>query len=166
MIYGLLLAAETAAASVIFWTSFPMFSRIMQHSGEPQVLGAGTFVPVLAAAALLQACYWARYRRVAVRTPVHSVALGHLLVFASRVSFFFGSALFSLVFFRHVPQLAVLPPTGQGVVKAAGILAVLFSLFCYSLEIERLGKAMEEEPAGSAVARKSVAPARASRLHR
>ena len=146
MIYGLLLAAETLAASVIFWTSFPMFSRIMQHSGEPQVLGSGTFVPVLVAAALLQACYWIRYRRVAIRTPLHSVLVGHLLIFASRASFFFGSALFSLVFFRHVPQLAVLPPTGQGVVKAAGVLVVLFSLFCYSLEIERLGKATEEGP--------------------
>ncbi|RDL50612.1 hypothetical protein BLJAPNOD_01733 [Ensifer sp. M14] len=66
-------------------------------------------------------------------------------MFASRASFVFGGALFSVIFFRHVPQLEVLPPLGQGIAKTLGVMAVLFALFCYSLELERLGKVIEEQ---------------------
>jgi hypothetical protein len=98
----------------------------------------------MAAVLLVQACYWARYRYVPVWAPVRSVLAGHLLLFASRVSFFFGGALFSAIFFRHVPQLEMLPPLGQSLVKGCGVMVLLFTVFCYSLELERLGRAIEE----------------------
>ncbi|WP_244479962.1 hypothetical protein [Methylobacterium sp. Leaf94] len=75
--------------------------------------------------------------------PFRNVLVGHLLLFSSRASFFFGGAFFSVVFFRHLPELEVLPPFGQAVTKGITIIAVLFALFCYSLELERLGKAIE-----------------------
>jgi hypothetical protein len=73
----------------------------------------------------------------------------HLFLFASRVSFFFGGALFSVFFFRHVPELDQFPSFIQGAVKLLEVLLVLFSLFCYSLEIERLGRAREDHSAVS-----------------
>jgi uncharacterized membrane protein YhhN len=68
-------------------------------------------------------------------------------MFASRASFFFGGALFSAIFFRHIPQLDALPPLGQAIAKTLGVAALLFALFCYSLELERLGRSMEERAA-------------------
>ncbi len=81
--------------------------------------------------------------------PVRNAFIGHLLLFAARASFFFGSALFSAIFFRHLPQLDALPPLGQGVAKAVVFMTVLFSLFCYSLEVERLGREVEQGPIAS-----------------
>lgn len=138
-----LLAAQTLAASFIFLTAFPLFQAILAHSGEPQPLPASTALPILAAALLLQACYWTRYRCVPVWTPLRGALAAHLLLFAGRASFIFASAIFSAIFFRHLPQLDVLPPLGQGIAKGAGLLGVLFSLYCYATEIERLGRAAE-----------------------
>ena len=74
--------------------------------------------------------------------------VGHLFAFVGRASFFFGSAFFSLVYFRHLPERGGLPPLGWGYVNGVAFIAVLFALFCYSLELERLGKALEGLPDG------------------
>lgn len=142
--YFLLLGVQTLAACVLFLAMFPLFQQIVAQSGKPQPLHASTVITSMAAALAMQACYWTRYRRVPVRAPVHGAAIGHLLLFASRVSFFFSGAVFSAIFFRHVPQLEALPPAGQGVAKAMWVLALLFASFCYSLELERLGRAIED----------------------
>lgn len=144
--YLALLAVQTLAASLLFWLIFPVFREVLLHPGAAQILPLRFIAPVAGAVILLQACYWNRYLRVAICVPLHSPVVGHLLMFASRASFFFGGALFSAVFFRHVPQLDTLPPAGRGIVMAAGILAVLFALFCHALELERLGRAVEGDP--------------------
>lgn len=146
-VYAVLLLVQTGAASALFAILFPLFQKLVMQSGQPQQLNSSVVVGVAAAAMVMQVCYWTRYRLVAVWGPFHSPAVGHMLMFASRASFFFGGALFSVIFFRHVPQLEVLPPLGQGITKAIGVMAVLFALFCYSLELERLGKAIEERSA-------------------
>lgn len=51
--------------------------------------------------------------------------VGDLVLFASRTSFFFSGAVFSVIFFRHFPQLDVLPPVAQGLAKAVGVGAAL-----------------------------------------
>ncbi|ACS59982.1 hypothetical protein Rleg_6951 (plasmid) [Rhizobium leguminosarum bv. trifolii WSM1325] len=63
-----------------------------------------------------------------------------------RVSFFFGGALFSAIFFRHLPELDALPPFAQACVKSVYVAATLFGLFCYSLELARFGQAVEDGP--------------------
>jgi hypothetical protein len=57
-------------------------------------------------------CWW-----VAVAAPFQNRFVVHLVLFASRVSFFFGGAFFSAVFFDHLPELEVLPPLGRIVIK-------------------------------------------------
>jgi hypothetical protein len=49
-----------------------------------------------------------------------------------------------MIFFRHIPELDVLPPLEQSVIKILILISILSALFCYSLELERLGKAFEE----------------------
>jgi len=142
--YMLLLGVQTGASGVLFLVVFPLFQQIVLRSGQPQSLESSTAISALAAALLVQACYWVRYCYVPIWVPSRSALVGHLLMFASRVSFFFGGALFSAIFFRHVPQLDALPPLEQSLMKGCGVLLLLFTVFCYSLELERLGRAIEE----------------------
>lgn len=144
--YGGLLALQTAAASCLFWVILPIFRRMISRLGEPQELEPWRVAAIVGSVVVLQLCYWVRLRLVPIHVPFRNVLIGHLLLFSSRASFFFGGAFFSVVFFRHVPELGALPPFGQGAAKALAIIAILFSLFCYSLELERLGKAIEEPP--------------------
>jgi hypothetical protein len=142
--YAVFLFLETALASFLFWTIFPIFRQMIANLGKPQDIQSWQEFSIVLGAVALQCCYWIRYSWLPIYTPFQSVALGHVLLFASRASFFFGGALFSVIFFRHVPELDSLPPAGQALARGACIMGVLFALFCYSLELERLGKAFEE----------------------
>lgn len=144
--YGILLVLQTAAASCLLWIMLPIFRRMISRIGEPLDVELWRLATVIGCVTIMQSCYWIRFHRVPVYIPFRNVVVGHLLLFASRASFFFGGAFFSVIFFRHVPELSALPPLGQGFAKALAVLAILFSLFCYSLELERLGKAMEGLP--------------------
>ena len=87
----------------------------------------------------MQAAYWYRLRRVPV--PLPNLVLSHTFLFLGRLTFIFGSSLFSIVLFRHLPAL------GQDVdislAARRGVLLVLslIALFCTTLELERLGRA-------------------------
>ncbi|MBY5817678.1 hypothetical protein HFN60_18845 [Rhizobium leguminosarum] len=120
-----LLAAQTAAALILFWIVFPIFHGLVTNLGERQALDLSDQVGIVASAALLHCCYWTRLKWVPVTPPFHSVFVAHLL-FASRVSFFFGGALFSAIFFRHLPELDAFPPLAQA--------------------FDRFGKAIEDRP--------------------
>jgi len=135
---------ETAAAMFLFLTIFPIFRQVITQLGQPQDVSPYQQVAVACGALVLQACYWVRFRWVAIPAPFSNALVRHLFLFAGRVSFFFGSALFSVLFFRHVPELDQSPSFIQGGVRLLEILLVLFGLFCYSLEIQRLGRARED----------------------
>lgn len=144
VIYGLFLAGQTAAASALFWIVFPWFRRVINHIGEEQELTLSQHITIMTFAALLHGFYWTRLRWVPVVAPFRNVFLAHLCSFWSRVSFFFGGALFSTLFFRHLPELEALPSLGRIALGVLEIVAVLFALFCYSRDLERLAKALEE----------------------
>jgi hypothetical protein len=68
--------------------------------------------------------------------------LSHIFLFLGRLNFIFGSALFAIVIFRHVPQLG--SDTDLLLMLRRGIILIisLFALFCFTLELERLGAAL------------------------
>jgi hypothetical protein len=66
-----------------------------------------------------------------------------LLLFLGRLSFIFGSALFSVAAFRHLPQLGRDTDILLTIARGAVLIASLFALFCASLEVERLGQAFD-----------------------
>ena len=143
ILYVCLLAIQTAAASFLFWVVFPLFRQMILRLGEPQEISLVVDIEILLGALLLNCAYFARYRWIGIRAPFHSPFIGHLVQFASRISFFFGGALFSAVFFRHLPELDRLPSFEEALPKGIMVLWVLFALFCYSLELDRLGRAIE-----------------------
>jgi hypothetical protein len=58
------------------------------------------------------------------------------VLFVARLVFLLGSAAFSLLFIVNTP------PDSIPVFRYLLLLAMLFSLFCYTLELERLGKTL------------------------
>lgn len=142
--YGLLLAGQTATASALFWIVFPWFHQVITHIGEQHQMALSQHIAILIFAALLHGFYWTRLRWFRVVAPFQNVFLAHLCAFWSRVSFFFGGALFSTLFFRHLPELEALPSLGWSAFGVLEIATVLFALFCYSRELERLARALEK----------------------
>jgi len=142
--YLLLLAAQTACAAIVLTNIHAAFRILIENIGTPNASTPVSVLQLLIAAALGQLCYWYRLRNVPVPTGYRNIALGHLLAFASRLGFIFGGALFSLYFLRHAPALTLTPLdiTWRG----ALLIAILFSLYCYTLELERLGGALQMPP--------------------
>ena len=146
--YAALLFAQTLIAGLLFWIMIPIFQQVISRAGETLDIGTDTAVAVIGGALILQCCYWARFCWVPVPTPFRSVVVAHLLMFASRTSFFFAGALYSAVFFRHLPALAAFPPVAEALARITALFGCLFALFCYSLELERLGRAIAEPHRG------------------
>ncbi|RDJ27259.1 hypothetical protein DWF00_09755 [Bosea caraganae] len=149
-VYIGLLIVQTAAATFLFWVVFPLFRQLIARLGEPQEVSVSVEVQIIVGTLVLHCAYWVRYRWIAVTAPFHSAFIGHVVQFASRTSFFFGGALFSALFFRHLPELEAFPTIAEALTRGLVVIWVLFALFCYSLELDRLGKAIEEASKPSA----------------
>jgi hypothetical protein len=142
--YALLLGAQTACAAVVLANIHAGFRLLIENIGAHNAAKPGSLIPIVSAAALGQACYWYRLRNVPVPASYRNIPLGHLLAFASRLGFIFGGALFSVYFLRHAPELALAPLAIAW--RGAVLIAILFSLYCYTLELERLGGALQLPP--------------------
>jgi hypothetical protein len=144
--YLLLFAIQMFGSDFIVWKGLPAFRQLVLSPGEQPASTAYDGNTVLAVLFAMQAAYWYRLLRVAIPFRGPSLALSHLFLFLGRLNFIFGSALFSIVLFRHVPELGsgidILLMARRGVVLAIS----LFALFCFTLELERLGMALGEAP--------------------
>ncbi|MDP3256390.1 hypothetical protein [Bosea sp. (in: a-proteobacteria)] len=142
--YAILLGAQTACAAIMLVNIHAGFRILIENLGTPNASAPSSVLHLLIAAAISQACYWYRLRTVPVPSSVRNIALGHLLAFASRLGFIFGGALFSVYFLRHAPALALGPLDIAW--RGTLLIAVLFALYCYTLELERLGAALQAPP--------------------
>ncbi|KJC46281.1 hypothetical protein UP06_14110 [Bradyrhizobium sp. LTSP857] len=92
---------------------------------------------------IMQTGFWIRMRYVEIPIRTANIFLNHVFLFLGRLSFIFGSALFSVVVFRHLPELKPETDIVLLLKRAVLFVACLFALFCTSLEIERLGQAFD-----------------------
>ena len=122
---------------MILWHGVPIYRRLL--IGET-AKGAHVSVFVLSAVAvvLIQIAYWIRLRCFPPPRFNRQLVLGHVIQFVGRLSFVFIGGMFGVVFFARFHELEF------SVWKTLSLLAVLFSMFCYTLELDRLGKAFCE----------------------
>ena len=145
----LLFTAETMGALIILWNGVPIHQRLLMGSTADQA-SPRVFVLGAVAIILIQSAYWIRLRRLPPLRFKRQLVLGHAIQFLGRLSFVFIGGLFSVVFFTRFEELEF------SIWKALLLMAVLFSLFCYTLDLDRLGKAFSEpvaEPAQDALRR-------------
>lgn len=144
--YTLLLLVQTACALVILFYIHATFRILVEHIGERQELPTGILIQVVIAALLGQCCYWLRLYRLPVPQGFHSVPLGHALSFAARLGAIVGGALASIYFLRHLPELTKLGYSFGLLWRSGALLAIVFALYCYTLELERLAAAWQADP--------------------
>ena len=146
MAYLFALAIQISGSILFVWQQLPEFRRIAVNPG--QQLAHDTFSDVMTVGVLLvmQISFWSRLLYIPIPFRRPNMILNHVFLFLGRLSFIFGSALFAVVVFRHLPELG--RETDVFLAARRGIILVgcLFALFCTSLEVERLGQAFERNP--------------------
>ncbi|MGO4668598.1 hypothetical protein [Bosea sp. 2RAB26] len=139
--YLILLLAQTLCAIVVLANVRGIFLLLIDNIGTIMTATRGSALQTALAVLIGQACYWWRLRHVTIPATYGGLVIGHFVSFAARIGFIFGGALFSLYYLRHVPELDLgyLDLSWRG----ALLIAVIFALYCYTLELERLGNAMQ-----------------------
>ena len=142
-IYLVLFAIQVFGAIAFVWQELPEFRQVAINPGEQ--LAPDTFADLVTLGILLvmQISFW--YRQLHVPIPFHrpNILLNHVFLFLGRLSFIFGSALFAVVVFRHLPELDRDINVPLSVIRGMILVGCLFALFCASLEVERLGQAFD-----------------------
>ena len=143
-LYLCLLAIQIAGAIVFVWQQLPEFRQVVTSPGEQLPKDASSDLMMAAVLLVMQAAFCVRLLRIPIPFRRPNVFLNHLFLFFGRLSFIFGSALFSVIVFRHLPELG--RETDFLLMARRGFLFVgcLFALFCTSLEVERLGQAFAD----------------------
>jgi hypothetical protein len=140
--YLLLLAVQMFGADFVVWDGLPAFKQLVLNPGEQPGSTPFDGLGIIAVLCVIQFAYWYRYLRVAIPFRRPNLFLSHVFLFLGRLSFIFGSALFSIVLFRHLPELRFDVDIFLFGRRAVVLIASLFALFCFSLELERLGVAL------------------------
>jgi hypothetical protein len=145
--YLLLLAIQILGALTFVWQQLPEFRQVAVNPGEQLAYDVVSDVMTVAVLCVMQISFWYRLLFIPIPFRRPNMILNHVFLFLGRLSFIFGSALFSVVVFRHLPELGrdtdILLAARRGVI----MVGCLFALFCTSLEVERLGQAFEGDKA-------------------
>jgi hypothetical protein len=130
-------------ALIFIWQQLPEFRQVVINPGEQLPYDVFSDLSAVGVLFVMQISFWYRLLYIPIPFRRPNMILNHVLLFLGRLSFIFGSALFSVVVFRHLPEMDrdtdMLLATRRGVV----FVGCLFALFCSSLEVERLGQAFE-----------------------
>ena len=90
----------------------------------------------MSAIALMQAGYWMCHRLRLPPPQLRNALIGNIILFVARMAFVVAASIFGFVFIVRSPELQVL--SSRYVVLVIG----LFALFCYTQELEQLGRAL------------------------
>src|SRR5450631_1430477 len=103
--YLSLLAVQMTGAIFFIWKALPAFNQLLRDPGKQLPYIPHDDLTTIGVLLAMQAAYWYRLQRIAIPFQGPNLILSHLLLFLGRLIFIFGGALFSVVFFRHVPAL-------------------------------------------------------------
>jgi hypothetical protein len=143
MPYFFLLAVQLLGLVFFVWQAMPEFRQIVTNPGVQLQKDAYSDLLMVGVFLAMQICFWIRFRYVPIPFRRANMFLSHLFPFLGRLGFVFGSALFSVAVFRHLPDLGPEADILLAVYRGIIVVACLFALFCTSLELERLGQAFE-----------------------
>jgi hypothetical protein len=133
--YFFLFAMQTIGAAVLFSYAVPLFRQVLLDPGS-HVVRPERLIWSLLAVALMQAGYWIRYR---IRPPLpqlRNALFGYIVLFVARMSFVLATSVFGLVFIVRKPEFQI--PASRYFI----VITALFALFCYTQELEQLGRAL------------------------
>jgi hypothetical protein len=138
--YWILFLGQTIGDATILSHLIPLYRRFI-NSGLAEKTPTSTLVFVTLGVIMVQVCYWLGQHWFGTLRLGHHPLLGHVILFLSRLNFIFAAALFSAVYLVRFNEVEI---------SFGGFLilsTVLFSIFCYTLELERIGRALVEPKA-------------------
>jgi hypothetical protein len=136
--YFSLFGIQTLGAVVLLWNGLPLYRTILADPGSHHET-VQTLLWAIPSIVLMQIGYWVSRRFLVPDLPIRSAFLGHLILFSARMVFVFATSVFGFVFILAKPEFEI--PVSRYVVTVLG----LFSLYCYVLEMERLGRGVQAE---------------------
>jgi hypothetical protein len=126
---------------MIYVISIPLYRRLIAEPGGEG--GKEEVVWSLLAIVLMQAAYWCRHRIVPELPRVlPNAPFGHAVLLLGHLVFDVAVIFFTFMFIAHPPEFQ------RALLNYAITIAGIFALFCYSLELERLGKAFQGRTSG------------------
>ena len=136
-LYWILFLGQTIGDTTILSRLIPLFRQLVTsglHEKTPPKIQIFATLGVI----IIQVGYWLAQCWFTTLRLGHNSLLGHVILFLSRLNFIFAAAVFSAVYLVRFNELEI---SLWGFVLLSG---VLFSIFCYTLELERLGRALVE----------------------
>lgn len=140
--YALLLVLETLAALIILWSTARMYHAVAEAIGHQLAAPPDSPLPLVVSLILFHCVYWYRLLRVPVAVTFQSLLGSHIVLFVGRLCFILGTSFFALLILRHLPSLTAVPDPVMLTMRFVAALITLFSLYCYSADLERLGIAL------------------------
>jgi hypothetical protein len=140
-IYLFVLAIQIAGATFFVWQQLPSFRQVALNPGAQLPYDSYSDLLTVGVLSVMQISYWYRLLHIPIPFQRSNVILNHVFLFLGRLSFIFGSALFSVVVFRHLPEMNQETDILLMLLRGIMLVGALFALFCSSLEVERLGQA-------------------------
>jgi hypothetical protein len=135
--YWLLLALESAGELIILWHGIPPYRRLLfGQAFETGRLPTSLIIWFLTGATLIQIGYWANRPLELEIGSRRRVVLGHFVLFVGRLNFIFLSGVFATTFFVRFDVV------NFSILGTIVIFAALFSVFCFTRELERLGRGL------------------------
>jgi hypothetical protein len=107
--YLALLGVQIIGALLFIWKELPSFNQLLRNPGAQIPFIPYDDLTTIGILLVMQVAYWYRLRRIPIPFQGPNQIQSHLFLFLGRISFIFGSALFSVVFFRHRLRSSVWP---------------------------------------------------------
>jgi hypothetical protein len=139
---SLALAIQICGTITFVWRELPEVRQVLTNPGEQLAREASSDL-MTAGILFMQGPFWVRLLRIPIPVRRSNIFLKHVFLFLGRLSFIFGSALFSCRRFQASSGTGPRyrrPSDGR---RGLIFVGCLFALFCTSLEVERLGQAFE-----------------------
>jgi hypothetical protein len=134
--YLSLFAIQTIGAAILFWFAVPLFRQVLLDPAG-HVARTGNLVWSLSAITLMQMGYWVRHRlRLPLPQLFRNALVGYVVLFVARMSFVLATSVFGFVFIVRRPEFQI--PASRYFIVIIG----LFAVFCYTQEVEQLGRAL------------------------
>src|SRR3977135_2924662 len=129
-VYLLLLALQASGALFFVLEELPEFRQLALNPGEQLRHVSYNDFTTIGTLLAMQVAYWYRLLRIPIPFKGSNLILNHALLFVGRLSYIFGAALFSVVFFRPLPELD--QDTDILLMARLGVqlCGALFALFC------------------------------------
>lgn len=132
--YRAFFGMQTVGAIIFFWKGIPLYREVLADPSKQQER-ASIMIWVLAAIVLIQAGFWSSHRLRPPASRFTNSLLSQIMLFFGRMAFVFASTVFGFVFIANQPNYRAYG------LRYLVILAGLFSLYCYTQELERLARA-------------------------